>query len=176
MTDLNRLVRFTSAGLAELVQAKNQGLKGAITHVAAGTASYTPTGAETALKAEKQRVAIGDYEDLGPGQMRMAAVFGGSQEYQVGEFGFFLESGTLLAVFSVAGTLLNYKATSAVMVQKFTLDISALPTDSVTVVVDGSDINVLMTEELAVVATANIDNMARHLGVLFRVMDLEAKA
>lgn len=176
MTDLTRLVRFTAAGLAELVQAKNQGLKGAITHIAAGTSRYTPTGAETALKSERQRVAIGEYEDLGTGKIRMAAAFKGALEYEVGEFGFFLESGTLLAVYSVAGQLLTYKAATATLVQKFTLDLAALPANSVTVNVGSESLNVLLTEELATVATANIDNMARHVGLLFRVMELEASA
>lgn len=176
MTDLSRLVRFTSAGLAELVSAKNQGLKGAITHIAAGSSSYTPTGAETALKAEKQRVAISEYEDLGPGQIRMAGLFNGDLEYPVGEFGFFLESGTLLAVYSVDGQILNYKAKTAILGQKFTLDISTLPTDSVTVVVGGGDMNVMLAEEFASMAEASISNMERHLGLMFRVMELEAKA
>lgn len=176
MTDTTRLVRFTNAGLAELVQAKNQGLKGAITHIAAGTSRYTPTGAETTLKTERQRVAIADYEDLGSQQIRIAGLFGGALEYEVGEFGFFLESGTLLAVYSVAGQLLSYKAATAKLLQKFTLDISALPTNSVTVTVGTENLNILMTEELATVATANIDNMARHVGLLLRVMELEGRA
>ncbi|HCE6978401.1 TPA: hypothetical protein NHP34_006050 [Pseudomonas aeruginosa] len=176
MTDLTRLVRFTAAGLAELVQAKNQGLKGAITHIAAGTSRYTPTGLETALKTERQRVTIAEYEDLGSAEIRIAGLFGGAQEYEVGEFGFFLESGTLLAVYSVAGQLLTYKAATATLVQRFTLDISALPSNSVTVNVGSENLNIMLTEELATVATANIDNMARHVGLLFRVMELEASA
>ena len=35
--DITRLVRFTSKGLDEVLQAKNQGLKGEITHIGAGT-------------------------------------------------------------------------------------------------------------------------------------------
>ena len=31
--DITRLVRFTSKGLDEVLQAKNQGLKGEITHI-----------------------------------------------------------------------------------------------------------------------------------------------
>lgn len=45
-----------------------------------------------------------------------------------------------------------------------------------TVIVGSESLNVLLTEELATVATANIDNMARHVGLLFRVMELEASA
>ena len=177
MTDISRVVRYTSKGLAELVSAKNQGLKGAVTHIGAGTAMYDPPadGSQVALKAEKQRVAISDYEDLGAGSLRMVGVFRGDLEYPVGEYGFYLESGTLLAVYSVAGQLLNYKAATAVMAQKFTLDLTPLPTDSVTVEVGEANLNILMTEEIAALATASIDNMARHINMLLRVMELEAK-
>ncbi|HIF7926569.1 TPA: hypothetical protein ACYY2C_006283 [Pseudomonas aeruginosa] len=175
MTDITRLVRFTSAGLAELVQAKNQGLKGEITHVAAGAGRYDPTGAETSLQAEWQRVAINDYEDLGAGILRIAALFDGPLEYEVGEFGFFLASGTLLGVYSQAGVLQTYKAASARILQRFTLNISALPTDSVTVVTGSENLNVLMANEFATMAVASVDNMARHVGLLIRVMSLEGQ-
>jgi hypothetical protein len=173
--DITRLVRFTSKGLDEVLQAKNQGLKGEITHIGAGTGRYNPDGTEVALRDERQRVAIVDYEDLGDRQLRMAALFDGEGEYEIGEFGFYLASGTLLAVYSVAGKLLTYKAAAARVLQKFTLDISPLPADSVTVVVGADNLNILIVEELAAVATANIDNMARHLSLLFRVENLEAK-
>ena len=81
--DITRLVRFTSKGLDEVLQAKNQGLKGEITHIAAGTGRYNPTGNETALRNERQRVAIVDYEDLGQRQLRMAALFDGDGELQL---------------------------------------------------------------------------------------------
>ncbi|WP_339418261.1 MULTISPECIES: hypothetical protein [unclassified Pseudomonas] len=174
--DITRQVRFTSKGLDELLQAKNQGLKGEITHIGAGTGRYNPDGTEVALRDERQRVAIVDYEDLGDSQLRMAALFDGEGEYEIGEFGFYLASGTLLAVYSVAGKLLTYKAATARVLQKFTLDISPLPADSVTVVVGSDNINILIVQELAIIATANIDNMSRYLGVLFRVMTLEGKS
>ncbi|SEI12632.1 tail fiber protein [Pseudomonas asplenii] len=173
--DIPRLVRFTSAGLAEVLQARNQGLKGSITHIGAGTARYDPNGSETALRDERQRVAIIDYEDLGSQQLRMAALFDGTDEYEIGEFGFYLASGTLLAVYSQAGTLLTYKAAAARVLQKFTLDVSALPRSSVTVVVGSENLNILMVEELAALSAASIDSMARQLGVLFRVMELESR-
>ncbi|MNF16129.1 hypothetical protein D3C80_2190180 [compost metagenome] len=71
--------------------------------------------------------------------------------------------------------LQTYKAATARILQRFTLNISALPTDSVTVVVGDSSLNLLMAEELAQLATASVDNMARHVGLLFRVMELEGK-
>ena len=173
--DITRLVRFTSKGLDEVLQAKNQGLKGEITHIGAGTGRYHPDGSEIALRDERQRVAIVDYEDLGNRQLRMAALFDGEGEYEIGEFGFYLASGTLLAVYSVAGKLLTYKAAAARVLQKFTLDVSPLPADSVTVVVGTENLNILLTEELASLSAASIDTMTRGIGVLFRLMALEAK-
>jgi hypothetical protein len=176
MTDeITRLVRFTSAGLAEVLQAKNQGLKGEITHIGAGTARYDPNGSETALRDERQRVAIVDYEDLGAGELRMGALFSGPEEYEIGEFGFYLASGTLLAVYSVAGKLLTYKAAAARVLQKFTLDVSPLPAESVTVIVGSENLNILLSEEFTALACADIDNMARHVELLLRVMSLQAK-
>ncbi|MFJ7285801.1 hypothetical protein [Pseudomonas sp. NPDC099000] len=176
MTDeITRLVRFTSAGLAEVLQAKNQGLKGEITHVGAGTARYDPNGSETALRDERQRVAIIDYEDLGAGELRMGALFSGPDEYEIGEFGFYLASGTLLAVYSDAGKLLTYKAAAARVLQKFTLDVSPLPAESVTVIVGSENLNILLSEEFTALACADIDNMARHVELLLRVMSLQSK-
>ncbi|UQS91743.1 hypothetical protein M5C90_10965 [Pseudomonas chlororaphis subsp. piscium] len=173
--DITRLVRFTSAGLDEVLTAKNQGLKGQITHIGAGTGRYNPDGSETALRNERQRVAIVDYEDLGDRQLRMAALFDGEDEYEIGEFGFYLASGTLLAVYSSAGKLLTYKAAAARVLQKFTLDISPLPADSVTIVVGNENLNVLLAEEIALLAAASIDNMSRHVDLMRRVRSLEAK-
>ena len=173
--DITRLVRFTSKGLDEVLQAKNQGLKGEITHIGAGTGRYSPDGSEVALRDERQRVAIVDYEDLADRQLRMAALFDGADEYEIGEFGFYLASGTLLAVYSVAGKLLTYKAAAARVLQKFTLDISPLPVDSVTIVVGSESLNVLLAEEIAIMAAASVGNMSRHLDLMFRVIHLEAK-
>jgi hypothetical protein len=81
----------------------------------------------------------------------------------------------LLAVYSVAGKLLTYKAAAARVLQKFTLDISPLPADSVTVVVGTESLNILLTEELASLSAASIDSMSRDIAILLRVMNLEAE-
>lgn len=169
----NPIVQYTSAGLAELVSAKNHGLKGAIKWCAAGSNSYTPSASQTKLQNEKQREEIGDWEQLSPTQLRMGIAFKGDLEYEVREIGFFLESGTLLAVYSVPNTLLAYKSSHASWLQKFTLDISPLPSNSIVVDVGTENINLMMTDELATMAAAQIDNMARHLDLLFRVNALE---
>ncbi len=173
---MSYVVQYTNAGLAELISARNQGLKGAIKFIAAGDRSYTPTAVQKALKHELQREEIQDWEELSPTQLRMGAVFKGNKEYEVREVGFFLESGTLLAVYSAPNTLLTYKSANASWLQKFTLDVSPLPSNSVTVVVGTENVNLLIGEELATMAAANVANMARHVELLFRVNAIEQNA
>ena len=170
------VVQYTNAGLAELISAKKSGIQGAITHIAAGDRSYTPSPNQTQLSNERQRVAIVDYEDVTATQIRMGSKFTGDLEYEVREIGFYLETGTLLAVYSVPNTLLTYKSASSSWIQKFTLDISPLPTGSVTVVVGTENINLMLAEELTIMATAQVGNMARHLDLLFRVSELERRS
>jgi len=74
-----------------------------------------------------------------------------------------------------AARLLTYKAAAARVLQKFTLDISPLPADSVTIVVGSENLNVLLAEEIAIMAAASVGNMSRHVDLMFRVMYLEAK-
>jgi len=61
------------------------------------------------------------------------------------------------------------------VLQKFTLDVSPLPAESVTIVVGSENLNVLLAEELAALSAASIDNMARGVGLLFRVIESEQK-
>ncbi|MDK9756737.1 phage tail protein [Vibrio sp. D173a] len=153
---MSYVVQYTDAGLAELISARNQGLKGAIKYIAVGDHSYTPTANQTALENELQREVIADWEDLSPTQLRMGAVFRGDKEYEVREVGFFLESGTLLAVYSAPNTLLTYKSANSSWLQKFTLDVSPLPSGSVTIEVGTENVNLLMSEEMLNAAIATI--------------------
>jgi len=61
------------------------------------------------------------------------------------------------------------------VLQKFTLDVSPLPAESVTIVVGSENLNVLLAEEIAIMATASVGNMYRHVDLMLRVMHLEAK-
>lgn len=168
-------VQFTNAGLAELISAKNAGIKGAIKYIAAGDRSYTPQTGQTALQRERQRVEIVDYEEISLTQLRMGAKFTGPLEYEVREIGFYLESGTLLAVYSVPNTLLTYKSANSSWIQKFTLDISPLPTGSVTVVVGTENLNLMMTEEIAAAAAAFIKSEATNIKLTHEQMRLSER-
>ncbi|WP_206196904.1 phage tail protein [Zooshikella ganghwensis] len=121
------ILQFTQTGLAELISAKNAGIKATITHMACGDKSYSPQPNQTRLVNERQRADILDYEELSPTQLRLGAVFKGDLEYEVREIGLFLSSGTLLAVHSQPNQLLTYKSANSSWLQKLTLDISRYP-------------------------------------------------
>lgn len=141
-------VRFTRAGLGELISAKNKGIKGLIKWVAVGDQCYTPSVDQTRLRNELQREEISEFVELSPTQLKLVCAFRGDLEYTVGEIGYFLESGTLLAVYSIPNTALTYKSPSSSWIPRFTLDISPLPTDSITVVVGSDNLNILIEPEM----------------------------
>ncbi|EFK3044345.1 hypothetical protein A8319_002479 [Escherichia coli] len=167
-------LQFTEAGLTKLLDAKSHGLRGEITHIAFGENSYTPTKNQRFLGKEKERVEISDYQ--GDGQnLRMAAVFQGELEYAIREVGIFLADGTLLGVYSEPGKTLGYRTPAVRIVQWFTLNISALPTDSVTVSISNDSLNLIIDEELAKMATAQISTMHRQIRQEYRLLALEQK-
>lgn len=140
------ILQFTQAGLAECIQAKDQGLKAQITHMAFGSNAYTPQQTQTALRAERERIEIADYQDGGK-SLRMAGVFDGNLEYAIREIGIFLSTGTLLAVYSQPNRTLGYRTPSVRVVQWFTLNVDALPSNSVTVVVGNENLNLVIDAE-----------------------------
>lgn len=169
MTDLT--LQFTEAGLDALLSAQAQGLRGQITHMAFGDKAYQPSPTQTTLQHECERVAISDYQ--GDAQtLRMAGVFNGELEYPIREIGIFLADGTLLGVYSQPDKTLGYRSPVTRVVQWFTLNIAALPSDSVTVQIGTDSLNLVIDEELATLATAQIDTMHRQVQQLFRLNQL----
>ena len=84
-----------------------------------------------------------------------------------------MEDGTLFGVISRPDQALNFKAAGAHAVQPFTLDLSVLPTDSVTVVVGIENLNILIDQELAIMAKTQVDTMHRQIKQEFRILELE---
>lgn len=174
MSDQLKLV-ITRKGLDECISAKSKGINLNLKWVSAGDRAYTPNPDQTALVNEIQRVEFGEYKDLGSNQLQAVGKFSGPQEYPVKELGFWLETGTLLGVISAPNTTLNYKAKDGHCIQPITLDLSALPSDTVTVVVGTENLNILIDEEFTKMATAQVDTMHRQILQEFRLLDLEKK-
>lgn len=142
------VLQFTTAGLAECIAAKDLGLKAEITHMAFGDVAFAPSKATKVLPGEKERVEINDYQDAGQ-NLKMAGIFNGELEYSIRGIGIYLSTGTLLGTYSAPGTLIGYRTPAVRVVQWFTLNIDALPTNSVTVVVGVENLNLILDAELA---------------------------
>jgi phage-related tail fiber protein len=174
MSDSLSLV-ITRKGLNECISAKGKGIEARLKWVSAGDRAYTPNPDQTTLVNEIQRVEFGEYKDTGAGQLQAVAKFSGPQEYPIRELGFWLETGTLLGVISAPNTTLNYKAKNGHCIQPITLDLSALPSDTVTVVVGTENLNILIDDEFTKMATAQVQTMHRQILQEFRLLDLEKR-
>lgn len=139
-------LQFTEAGLDACIDAQAKGIKAPITHMAFGDAAYRPSKNQSQLSSEKERIEINDWQD-GHKNIRMAGIFDGDLEYAIREIGLFLEDGTLLGVYSAPGKTLGYRTPAVKVVQWFTLNVEALPSNSVTVVVGAENLNLILDKE-----------------------------
>lgn len=165
-------VTITEQGLAECISAKENGIQATIKWISAGDRAYTPSPSQKTLQSEKQRVEISEYVDTGPTSLQCTAKFSGVDEYSIREIGIWLSTGTLLGVISAPNTTLNYKAANAHVVIPFTMELSALPTDSLEVVVGVENINILIDEQMMSDAVAFTRSQSSQTKQLFAHMKL----
>jgi len=162
---------ITTAGLQAVFNATLNGLEAKITHVALGSSAYEPDQNRTALVAEQHRMAISSGKRASPTQIHMSVIDDSNHTFWVREVGFFLEDGTLFAVYSKPDYALAYKSPDVDLLLAFDLALSGVPASSVTVIDQGVDLNLLIAPELARMATAQICNMTRHLQQKFALMN-----
>lgn len=164
---------ITTRGLAAVFNAQNTGLSAEITHIALGDHGRTPSKNEVGLVNERMRVPIADGDRIDDHQIHLTGLADGNTEFWVCEIGFILKDGTMLAVWSDTDPL-AYKSAEVPLLLAFDLVLAALPANSVNIIGTGANLSLAAWgEQLAAVAAANVDNMARHVELLFRVNDLE---
>lgn len=161
-------IQYTNAGLTALLNEKNQGLKGEISHIAVGSAAYAPTGNEVQLREEQQRVEVQDFQQVN-NTLHIASVFSGELSYNVFEIGVFLKDGTLLGLASDPSAQIAHKPAGGVYMPQLALSLSQLPNDSITVEVSANALNLLIVEDLTVIAIAITDLNKRHLDNFFKI-------
>lgn len=137
---------ITQTGLNQAVQASANGISLEITHVALGTAGYTPSRSATSLQAEVAREPIAGGANVSGTQIHLTAIFNDNNQFSAKEIGFFLSDGTLFAVDSHPTDILIYKHSSATLIEAFDLVLDAVPTGSITVNTTG-DLNLYYAEE-----------------------------
>ncbi|OHU87837.1 MULTISPECIES: phage tail protein [Pseudoalteromonas] len=178
-------LQFTQAGLDALLSATQRGFKGKISHMAFGDAAYTPSKTQTALKGEKERVAIvdTDYSDGESSSLKIAAKFDAPLEYAIREIGVFIESPDysgegepeliLLGVYSQENTTLGYRTPDVKVLQWLTLSLAQIPSDSVEVKVGVDNLNIIVDRELADMALVQLNTMQRQIEQELRLVALE---
>ncbi|NOU49490.1 phage tail protein [Pseudoalteromonas sp. JBTF-M23] len=174
-------LQFTQAGLNALLSATHRGFKGKISHMAFGDAAYTPSKTQTALKGEKERVAIvdTDYSDGETSELKIAAKFDAPLEYAIREIGVYIESPDdtgeliLLGVYSQPDTTLGYRTPDVKVLQWLTLSLAQIPSNSVEVKVGVDNLNIIVDRELADMAMVQLNTMQRQVEQEFRIVALE---
>lgn len=154
---------ITKVGLRAIWRPDNTGLAAEITHIVVGTAGYTPSNTQTALRNQVAKIPISDGEKLSDTLLHVTAIADGPQAYWVREIGFLLADGTLLAVWSHATDVLAYKPADADLLLAYDLSLTALPPGSVTITSTGAGLNLTLAEELAALASASVAGMLRDM-------------
>jgi hypothetical protein len=136
---------FTHAGLALFPQSPTPGFQLTLTDIAIGSGKYDPTGDETALANELARFPVVAGGKASPTSIRVGITLKDQDpdgrplnDQWIGEIGFYAGA-TLVAIWSRSDKYLFYKSAEYDVPIAYTLDVSALPADSVTVQVELGD-------------------------------------
>ncbi|PKR55058.1 phage tail-collar fiber domain-containing protein [Thalassospira marina] len=148
MSELSLSPVLTSAGLAAVAAAHGQGLQAKITHIALGDGGYAvrdatdaplaAAQARTDMQSEQVRVTVYAGAIPGPQQIVVEArIDAGKPNFWVKEVGFFLEDGTLFAIWSSDALNLGFRGDLVPWVFRFALAWTQLPENAVTVEFSG---------------------------------------
>ncbi len=148
----------TAQGLARIVSAEAQGISARITHIAIGDRGYeVPVNAagqatSTELLRERERIEIQSVQDFGSA-VELAFIADSNLNYTVRELGFYLEDGTLFAIWSDNTTALGLKSSAIPFIFAFTVDLRALPDGTVIIQQSGPPLELLNANALATTLT-----------------------
>lgn len=148
---------LTQAGLAAANNAATNGLQVKITEVGLGNFSYAVEvddagrATATALRNERQRVELQSASNLDDFTVELGFIAEGTPDFWVREFGFYLEDGTLFAIWSQTGQSLAWKSQDNPLIIGFELSLTALPAGTVTFETTGPPLELLFTHPLAVI-------------------------
>lgn len=137
---------ITDAGLAAAINAKNDGLTLAITHIALGTGKYDSDvggAGMTAMAARKEKRTIAGGQVQGTGGFKVSVLFdswvGSPSTYEVSELGFYAgdpdAGGVLFAVWSHPSDVLVQR-NSLTFASSYTLQLTRVPAGSIVIEID----------------------------------------
>lgn len=172
---------ITSAGLAAVFRAQQGGFRAKISKIGIGSGVHTVSENTSSLKNEKYRLDIDQAEYFEDQKQLHLTVRDATKDmgdgFFVNEIGFYTEEEVnghirhvLFAVYSSADPI-AYKSSDIDLLLAFDLTLTGVPSDSITVVDNGVDFNILIAPELAKLAYSQIMNMYRHLKSKFQLID-----
>lgn len=137
---------ITDAGLAAAINAKNDGLTLAITHIALGTGKYDSAvggAGMTAMAARKEKKTIAGGQVQGTGGFKVSVLFdswaGSPSTYEASELGFYAgdpdAGGVLFAVWSHPSEVLVQR-NSLTFASSYTLQLTRVPAGSIVIQID----------------------------------------
>jgi len=139
---------ITQAGMRAILNAQQNGLKVSIASMGVGDGAYTPPDNLTRLSNEKERVPILSSEvNTDEKSITLHAILQSNQQYWIREVGFYLDDGTLFAVWSDPNYIFGYKTDISQFLIGFKIKITTVPINSVQVINQGVDLNLFYAEE-----------------------------
>ena len=123
----------TDAGREAAIAANDAGLQLQITEVAIGSGQWTPDATAAGLQNEIKRLDNIGGAASGPAMIHLSFTDAGADEYTVGEFGLYTDSGILFAIFSRSGGWIAEKTADSILMLSADMVLDTVPPDSVTV-------------------------------------------
>ena len=144
-----------------------------------GTGKYKPTGLEDflkndSLKEHREFCKIADISEYADNQLHMTAVADSDKSYNVGEIGFYTNTGVLFAVLSTTDIEpLAIKTKNEELLLAFDLVLQEIPLELIKLEHKGTRLNLAMTEEIAKLAGMIVEQNKTILSLQDRIIKLE---
>lgn len=131
MDDLT--LTFTNAGIAEVVNAQNNGFRPVlVSEIGIGTGQYTPSATQTSLQNEIKRLSTFSGGAVADDVVHVTIRDDSDDVYQLYEFGLYLDSGTLLAVYSQTGSPVLDKTADSILLLASDIVVTSFQASSLT--------------------------------------------
>ena len=174
---------ITDVGKQAIFKKDLDGIKIQISHIALGSGRYTPSTTQTTLEAEELReVFLSSEVDKENYQITLNSIFRDkSKEFWVTEVGFFLEDGTLFAVWSHAEIALSYKSKFSEPLFALNLKLVDVNIDAIEIIDLGIDLTLNFTKEFLQIGnsivrlSATLYSMSEKLRAALDEFDARAK-
>jgi hypothetical protein len=165
---------ITEVGRQASFNADVQGLKVNIKYIAIGSGRYEPNKTMTALQDEKLRVPIQSSEiDKTNYQITLNSIFKDEEkEFWITEIGFFLEDGTLFAIWSDKTKALSYKSIFSKPIFAFTLKLVDVNIDSINIIDNGLDLKLNYLHEITAIGVSSLKINNLIIQAFGRIRDL----